>query len=250
MNKKLTVIITNYQSKKQTLKLFSLLPKNNVSYEILLINDHYDEEIYKDDCLTIVNNIKNVGKFWAISDNIDHIKTDYFLTVDPDDVFEGGIDWDRLEKLSKKMIENSEGFDFGVNTYKICSLGKCKKHKSKHILTYFTPNMILNTKNVKEIKQKLNLVFEGQKLTFFEDVLLLLMSYGKGKKQNFNNLFYSYMKLLGVTSEFQKYKDEMFLAKEISSKILSHYNSLGIVIEENITLKRVKRIDEYIRRFR
>lgn len=239
MENNLTVIIPFYLENKKAKKLIKIVKRKFGNYSnLILVNDKFENIEYSDGKLKIINNKKNMGKFWAIISLLENVGTDYFLTIDPDDIFLRGIKWKRLIDLSNSISKKGESFDFGINTYTIIKNNKKKIINSDKIITYFNPNTIYNKNNIIKYKKIIGIEFENKKITYFEDVLLLLLSYSKGNKTLFNDNFYTYVKDYGVTNNPEDYIEEIIEAKKQMDKILSKIK----IKSSNIKEKRMKKV--------
>ncbi len=235
-NNLLTIVIPLY-----SVDIDIELLKNRIFYqndlEILFINDnpHLSQE-------NSLNNKFNFGKYYSIIFNLENIKTKYFLTVDPDDILNGGIDWSKLLLLSEE-IKKFEDADFFVNSYWITKKGKTNFKKSSNINVFFNPNLIFNKDNILKIRNEMNITFDGQKITYFDDVLFLLMCLtGKRNDKNVNVPFYNYLASNGITSDWRKSVDEIISAKKMMDQIIYFLKNNGISIPKKIIRYRVARV--------
>lgn len=247
MENNLTVIIPFHLENKRAKKLIKLVKKKMAKYpNLLLINDKYNAEKYFDEILTIKNNEQNCGKFWSILKSLEEIKTDYFLTIDPDDIFLNNIKWKNIFELEKGISEKRCHFDIGINTYTIIKEGKKKRILSNNCLTYFNPNTIYNRKNIIENSKLIGINFDGEKLSYFEDVLLLILSYSNGKIEYFDWDFYTYLKDNGMTKIPEDYISEIIQAKLLIDKICSKIDIKSRLIMD----KRISKVNKLYDKFR
>lgn len=230
MKNNLTIVFSLYLDKFDMDYIYSLIP-NSEKYDVVFINDNKSDYKFN----WSINNGINYGKFFSIVNNIKEIKTNYFLTIDPDDVFLKNIDWKILENLSVKINE-SDFFDYGINSYIFIKKNKVKHKYCKKINVYFNPNIIFNKNNIEDLIKNTGIKFEKQKLTYFDDILLLLLSNNNGKKQYFDFPFYSYTANNGVTKNWKNFKFEIIYAKKIMNIILNNLE--------------YKKIDKKIKKFR
>lgn len=232
---KLTIVVTIFLDLEKSLEIVKKISSKatNQLFNILVINDNPKIQLNSDN-INVLNSKVNYGKFWTIINAIktDYLKSDYFLTIDPDDLLLDSIDFTKLNRLAMKIDLLQESFDYGVNSYKYIDhlLGeKLVKKNPMNIKVTFTPNLIYNTSNIIEYLKLTKIEFNDKKLTYFEDRLLLFLSYNEGKSKNFYKSFYTYNKNFGITKERQKYFDEIIDAKNLMNIIL-HSN---VKIEKN-----------------
>lgn len=240
--KRLTVIIPMYMDKNECVDLINMTSKyRDDSLDIFYINDlKFDFILEGED---VFNNDINMGKFWSITNVINKIRTHFFLTIDPDDIHMNNIDWENLLQLAKFLSDNIEfTFDYAINDYTIVKKFFKQKTKSKKNKVYFNPNLIYNTKNVSSSFLKTGINFDGKKITYFEDVLLLLLSNVNGDKANLSKHFYTYVKNYGVTSDWTKFSDEIIEAKKVMDLILEE-NKCNLY-DKNILSKRISRVNK------
>lgn len=246
MENNLTVVIPFYLENEHAKKLIKLVKKKMGKYpNLLLINDKYDTSKYFDEILTIKNNEQNYGKFWSIFKSLGEIKTDYFLTIDPDDIFLNNIKWKNIFRLEKDISTKPDHFDIGINTYTIIKEGKKRKILSENCLTYFNPNTIYNRKNILENSKFIGINFSGKKLSYFEDVLLLILSYSNGKIEYFDWDFYTYLKDNGMTNNPEDYVNEIIEAKILIDMICAKIDIKSRLIIE----KRISRVNNIYDKF-
>lgn len=244
MINKLTVIVSIFDKDSVIKKILDIFKAdNNHNYNVVIINDGKKSNIVDD---MVLHNSKNLGKFWTISELIKNevIKTDYFLTIDPDDLLLGDINFKKLNQLAIKINNATNDFDYGVNKYKVFDhITKKKQNKFFHfkMKVFFTPNLIYSTANIKKALIKYKLDFEGKALSYFEDRLLLLLSYNKGNKKNFSHSFYLYNKNMGMTSNIANYKHEVNYAKSIMDTIIN--SKPRIVFNRKIKKYNINRVN-------
>lgn len=217
MKNNLTVIIPLYCDQYEAREIFYIISKWNIkSYNLIFIDDCYSENLITSDKFNIYRSPENMGKFWSVNFFISEVKTDYFLTIDPDDVIRNNINSKKLFSLGKKISNLRRIFDLGINNYALKDgKAKWKKINSKNLLVYFNPCLIFNKNNVVHSLKINNFIFTGDKLTYFDDLLWSFFSFNSGRKINFKYRFYKYTKNIGITSDRAKVRDEIYQAKKI-----------------------------------
>lgn len=225
--KKITVYISVYTSIKDLELLLKYINSTNLyNCKLIVFNDNPSQlqkfEFNNPNYSYYTSNI-NLGKFWriinSINDNI--IDTEFFITIDPDDLLLESINFEILQKLIN-AFDYIKSRDFFINSYFLKDSNKIKKKNIFNTSVFLTPNLIYNANNIRKEVKHLGLNFEGHKLSYYEDKLLNLLTSNEQNYKYLNFPFYTYNKYLGMTKDKSNYKDEIEQAQNILDKILKN----------------------------
>ncbi len=190
-----------------------------------------------------INNKVNGEKFWSVVNNLKFIETEYFLTIDPDDILNKSINWDLLKVLRDKL--STEDFNFGVNSYYEIRDGISQKIEYNDFNKIFNACAIYNTRHLEKTIYESGIVFEGEEQTYYEDFIMCIASSLQGKAEFFDIPFYGYKYRAGISKDWTLYKKQIESAWLKIEKLLNKYGTEGIddKINDriiNININRVK----------
>lgn len=227
--KNLTIVIPFYTSKENVDEIVNIFKEQNLfNCNILFINDQPIQTFefdFQNKNYTFINQKENKGKFWSIVESIEknRIHTEYFLTIDPDDILLGCINFELLQKLIFKINE-CDKHDFFINSYFLKEDLKIKKKNKFNISVFLTPNIIYNTNNIRLEIEKKKIKYYGEKLSYYEDKLFTILTSNEQKHKYLNYPFYTYNKYIGMTSKKTEYMSEIKQAKELLAIIIKDKN--------------------------
>lgn len=131
------------------------------------------------------------------------------------------IDCSMLQLLINKIC-NFDDLGFIVNSYYIKN-GDSIKYKGRFNTSVFlTSNIIYNVNNIKREILNNNIKFSGNKLSYYEDKLLILMTSYNQKYKFINFPFYIYNKYIGITRNKRDFYEEISQAKSLSEIIIKN----------------------------
>lgn len=235
--KSLTIVIPLYMSKHEMYDVYKNVPKNNKAFDILFINDDSSEK----EVDFAINNNRNLGKFWSIINSLRNINSKYFLSIDPDDILFGGIDWNKLGILAGEIEKLDQEYDLLINSHWWIDLNdEIKYIPSNETSHIFNACSIYNVKNVEQTVKEINLHFKNESLTYFEDALLLSLTSRSGKILEIDVPFYKYFADRGVTQKPVSHLLEIEQARRVLSNILNNANLKILDDRINFRMNRVK----------
>jgi len=267
----LSIITPIYNGEKYIDRCLESIKKNNINYEIIIINDGSTDNIIKklkeikEKNIKIINLKENHGVSYARNIGIKEINGDYFTFIDIDDHIEEKT-YDRLFYIPKK-----NNLDIcGCNYYEISNI-KIKSKYTYKINTLNNKELIKETLNdnismviwdkIYKTKTYKNILFDEQ-LKINEDYLYTINCICKTNKAMFiNEYFYNHFKNdQSLTSKYickdikqnnyVNYLDEKIINKlkkyneynyYISNNYLKNIHLYSICIDKNNRYKYLKK---------
>lgn len=223
--KRLAVIIPLYCSQFEALEIISIVEDwNSSNFDIVFIDDCFSDDLISSENFFIYRTKLNMGKFWSVNEVLKIINNDFFLTIDPDDILSNNIKDNNLNRLAKKINKTRKVFDYAINSYAIKGPNSkmWKKINSSKVLVYFNPCLIYSRKNIIYNLETENIRFKGERLTFFDDLLWIFLSYGMGRNKKYHCRFYYYLQYIGITSNRKNVYKEILQAKDIYDNFIKN----------------------------
>ena len=195
--KKVTVLMSEYNTKKEQLKqaIESILNQTYNNFELIIIDDCSDEENikiienYNDDRIRLIRNEKNLGLAASLNKGIELATTDYIIRMDTDDIAKV----DRIEKQVRFAENNPQYsiisgranfFDENGIYYTTPKSGEIYKNDLIKGTPFIHPTMLINKKHIQKIggyplyrrcqdyAMAMNMYANGYKGYIMEDILI------------------------------------------------------------------------------
>lgn len=162
--KKVTVLMSEYNTKKEQLKqaIESILNQTYNNFELIIIDDCSDKENikiienYNDDRIRLIRNEKNLGLAASLNKGIELATTDYIIRMDTDDIAKV----DRIEKQVRFAENNPQYsiisgranfFDEKGIYYTTTKNGEINKNDLIKGTPFIHPTMLINKKHIQKI---------------------------------------------------------------------------------------------------
>ena len=255
-NKKVTVLMSEYNTKEEQLRasIESILNQTYKNFELLIIDDCSNKksteiiESYNDSRINLIHNKKNLGLAESLNKGIDLIDTDYIIRMDTDDIAKK----DRIQKQMKfvkdhleySIVAGNANFFEEKGIYKTTNhSGEIKKEDFVWGTPFIHPTMIIKTKDLKAIggypiynraedyAMAMELYVHGYKGYIMKDVLIDYRMDSNGyKKKKFKyrivevKLKFKYFRKLKIKFYNYIYCLKPILAGVLPKKILQIYH--------------------------
>lgn len=237
----LTIIVPIFLSEIESNNVYEIVPKDR-DFDVIFLNNNTDINLD-----WAVNNPYNGGKFWSVLNNINKIKTKYFLSIDPDDIICKSIDWEVLDELCDSVSKVAE-FNLGINDYLEIREEPNESYivKNNHYNKVFNACCIYNTKIIKNTFNDSGVVWDGLEQTYYEDFLFAIASSFGGDVEFFSLPFYGYHHRKGISKDWRKYKHQIVSANSKLEKLLKNnsIDSINDRIKDRIININIKRIQD------